>query len=105
MTAGRRSLLIVIVISLALIIGVSLFAPLVAPHDPLSQRLQMRFLPPGSDGFPMGTDNLGRDILSRVIYGGRSALLVEASPWGSVSFSVPSWASVRGSVAGLWTEV
>jgi ABC-type dipeptide/oligopeptide/nickel transport system permease subunit len=76
MAAGRKLLLIAIVISLALLMGASLFAPLLAPHDPLSQRLEMRFLPPGSEGFLLGTDNLGRDIFSRVIYGGRSALLV-----------------------------
>ncbi len=73
---GRRILDLVVVASLIAIIGASLCAPLVAPQDPLSQRLEARFLPPGSPGFLFGTDNLGRDILSRVIYGGRSALLV-----------------------------
>jgi peptide/nickel transport system permease protein len=73
---GRRILGVTVVISLVAIVAASLFAPLIAPQDPLSQRLEERFLPPGSPGFLFGTDNLGRDILSRVIYGGRSALLV-----------------------------
>ena len=56
---------------------VAIFAPWIAPHDPQefieggSARLQ-----PPSVRFPMGTDNLGRDILSRVIYGARLSLLV-----------------------------
>ncbi|MFP4430805.1 MAG: ABC transporter permease [Spirochaetota bacterium] len=73
---GRRILEIAVLGSLVVILGASLFAPVFAPYDPVSQRLEQRFLPPGSDGFLFGTDNLGRDILSRVIYGGRSALLV-----------------------------
>jgi peptide/nickel transport system permease protein len=76
MPRGRRILEIAVLGSLVVILGAALFAPVLAPYDPVSQRLEQRFLPPGSDGFLFGTDNLGRDILSRVIYGGRSALLV-----------------------------
>jgi nickel transport system permease protein len=61
--------LIVIVISL------SLFAPLLAPHDPTAVDLLQKLQPPGS-GFPLGTDHLGRCILSRLIYGGRISLSI-----------------------------
>jgi peptide/nickel transport system permease protein len=55
------------------------FAPLLAPHDPLAQNLSGRLLPPGSQGHLLGTDGLGRDLLSRIIYGARPPILVGAS--------------------------
>jgi peptide/nickel transport system permease protein len=56
-------------------------APLLAPHDPERQLLRMRLRPPtmeGADGraHPLGTDHLGRDVLSRVIYGSRVSLFI-----------------------------
>ena len=58
----------------------ALFAPYIAPHDPLAQDLPSRLKPPGSYEKGaycfLGTDQLGRDILSRVIYGGRITLFV-----------------------------
>lgn len=52
----------------------ALFAPLLAPHDPLRQNLD-RDLIAYSKSHPLGTDKLGRDILSRTLYGGRISLL------------------------------
>ena len=54
---------------------------LVAPHDPFAQNLILRLKPPsflegGIDGFLLGTDHLGRDTLSRIIYGARITLVV-----------------------------
>ena len=59
----------------------AVFAPQLAPHDPLTGDLAARLRPPtwierGSRDHPLGTDHLGRDILSRVIYGARVSLLV-----------------------------
>ena len=51
----------------------AIFAPLIAPYDPLSQNLLQKFAPP-SASHPFGQDELGRDILSRVIYGARISL-------------------------------
>jgi peptide/nickel transport system permease protein len=67
----------------------SIFAPWVAPHDPFATDLSLRLKPPGTDsagGLPhlLGTDALGRDTLSRIIYGSRVSLLVGFS---SVLFS------------------
>lgn len=59
----------------------AIFAPLIAPHDPNEQSLLATFLPPfwskGADpAYLLGTDSLGRDVLSRLIYGARVAMLV-----------------------------
>jgi peptide/nickel transport system permease protein len=55
-------------------------APLLAPFDPQEQRLEARLQPPAWSGVHwLGTDNLGRDILSRIIYGSRISLLVGAT--------------------------
>ena len=66
---------------LAAAIVCAVFAPQLAPHDPLTGDLSARLRPPawverGSRVHPLGTDHLGRDILSRVIYGARVSLLV-----------------------------
>lgn len=58
----------------------ALAAPLVAPHDPLAQDSSIRLSPIGTAGYPLGTDGNGRDILSRLIYGSRTALLVATVP-------------------------
>lgn len=59
---------------------VAAFAPLLAPRDPLAQTLlgQVRqgFIPGPQDGFPLGVDQLGRDVLSRLLYGSRQSLLI-----------------------------
>ncbi len=51
-------------------------APVFAPHDPLQQDVSLRLLPPGTEGYLLGTDELGRDILSRLMYGARVELLI-----------------------------
>ena len=61
-----------------LLVFVALLAPWLAPHDPAAQNLPQRLLPPGA-GHWMGTDELGRDILSRIIFGARISMLVGAS--------------------------
>jgi peptide/nickel transport system permease protein len=60
---------------ITIIVLVAILAPLVAPHDPLLQnRTQIRAAP--SSEFLLGTDDLGRDVLSRLIYGARSSMLI-----------------------------
>ena len=77
---GHTSILIGGGILLAIVL-MALFAPLLAPHDPYEQDLFKRLLPPfwmeGTDPAHLfGTDNLGRDYLSRVIYGAQISLLI-----------------------------
>ena len=62
-------------ILLALVL-VAFVAPWLAPHDPFAQDLAFRLKPIGTDGFWLGTDSLGRDILSRLIYGSRITLFI-----------------------------
>lgn len=64
----------VLVCTLFVLVGV--VAPLLVPQDPNSQDLGARLLPPLSDGHLLGTDLLGRDVLSRLIMGTRVALIV-----------------------------
>ncbi len=66
---------------LLVVVGAALAAPWVAPHDPARQSLIRRFAPPvwvagGQAAHPLGTDQVGRDILSRMIHGARISLLV-----------------------------
>lgn len=66
---------------LTVIILMALLAPVLAPHDPYAQDLTRRLIPPiwhekGTWAHVFGTDNLGRDYLSRVIYGARISLLI-----------------------------
>jgi peptide/nickel transport system permease protein len=60
---------------LALIVLVAIFAPLIAPYDPLEQNIVSRLEPPSAE-FWLGTDSYGRDVLSRLIYGARISLVV-----------------------------
>ena len=66
-------------ISVALIVGVAVFAPLIAPYDP-NHQFRGEGLTPGGDPlgptakFPLGTDKLGRDELSRLVFGARTSL-------------------------------
>ncbi len=77
-----RSGRVVIGLTVVIVIGFcALFAPLLVPHDPNQQSLIATFLPPswekgGNAAFLLGTDSLGRDVLSRLIYGARVAMLV-----------------------------
>ena len=59
---------------LVTLIVVAIVGPLIMPHDPLRQVLSDRLLPPGSPSHWLGTDQLGRDILSRLIAGSRLTL-------------------------------
>ncbi len=86
------------VVLFAFVILVALLAPTLAPHDPLQQNLRASRQPParheeGSRDHPLGTDNLGRDMLSRIMYGTRVSLTV-----GFVGVVI---ASTLGLVLGL----
>lgn len=61
---------------IALFVLMAIFAPLLAPYDPLAQTIEMRNMPPLSEGHLLGTDDLGRDMLSRLIYGSRISMTI-----------------------------
>ncbi|ESQ01131.1 oligopeptide ABC transporter integral membrane protein [Streptomyces sp. GBA 94-10 4N24] len=79
----RNKLAVLALAVLALLLVAALFAPLIAPYDPNAQDLLIRLRPPvwqdgGTGTHLLGTDQLGRDMLSRVIHGARVSLLVGA---------------------------
>ena len=63
------------VLMLAAIVVAAVFAPLLAPHDPIQMTPTARLQGP-SDLYPLGTDAYGRDVLSRILYGARVSLIV-----------------------------
>jgi peptide/nickel transport system permease protein len=70
---GRRPLALIGFVIILAWLFISIFASSVAPYDPLKQDIDNRLRSP-SASYPLGTDRFGRDILSRVIYGGRISL-------------------------------
>ncbi|EPX77068.1 ABC transporter permease [Litoreibacter arenae] len=81
---------------LVLLVFVAFAAPLLAPHDPFVQDLGNRLAPLGTDGHIFGTDSLGRDILSRLIYGARITLYIVAL----VALIAPVAGLLVGTVSG-----
>jgi peptide/nickel transport system permease protein len=63
-----------------LLIAMALLAPWVAPQDPYKGMALRRLRPPGTEGYPLGSDELGRDMLSRLIHGARLSLLMGVTP-------------------------
>lgn len=63
-----------------LLLVIAVLAPLFAPMDPYVGRTIRRLRPVGTEGFPLGTDELGRDMLSRLIYGARYSLMMGVTP-------------------------
>ncbi len=79
--ALRSGRVLVALALLVLVGGCALLAPLIAPHDPAEQNLLSILVPPawadgGDPAFPLGTDSLGRCVLSRLLYGARTAMTV-----------------------------
>jgi peptide/nickel transport system permease protein len=62
------------------LVAIAIFAPWIAPKDPLATSMLKRLALVGSDGYLLGTDELGRDMLSRLIYGGRLSLFIGIVP-------------------------
>ena len=72
----RNPIALLGLVIIALYVGVAVFAPWLAPHDPLGQDLSKSFAPLSAE-HPMGCDEFGRDILSRVIFGARTSLIIQ----------------------------
>jgi len=91
------------VFGLIMVLGVifsAVFAPLISPHDPILQDVEKRLIPPmGQEGadsnYLLGTDHLGRDIVSRLIYGARISIVV--------SVSAVALSAVLGTLIGLFS--
>ena len=101
--AWRRSPLTVaglVLIAILALIAVS--APLIAPADPLKQVLSTRLKPPSAANW-LGTDQLGRDVLSRMIYGARISLLIGIVVVG-LAASVGTFVGLVAGYAGGWLD-
>ena len=106
MRALRRDKMAVAALAvLALVILVAVFAPWISPYDPLRGDPTIRLQPPGTPGHLLGLDGQGRDILSRLIWGGRYSLTVAIVPVlvaGVLALIIGMLSGYRG---GRWGEV
>jgi peptide/nickel transport system permease protein len=80
-----------------LIVLTSIFAPLLAPADPYKANMLKRLTAIGTAGYPLGADELGRDMLSRLIYGGRISLMMGILP----VFTALLFGGTMGVIAGF----
>ncbi|WP_108482671.1 ABC transporter permease [Oceaniglobus ichthyenteri] len=99
---GNSMAMIGLGILIALLL-IAAFAPLLSPYDPFVQDLGNRLKPLGTEGHILGTDSLGRDILSRLIHGSRITLYIVAL----VALIAPVAGLLIGTVAGFaggWTD-
>ena len=106
----RRYPVVPIGILLVALVIPALFAEIIAPHDPIDGELRSRLLPPAwTDGgdwsHPLGTDRLGRDILSRMIYGARTAALVSLAALAVGGAVGSSLGLLAGYFGGWWDHV
>lgn len=84
-------------ILVSLLFFVAFFIPLISPHDPYRVALDEQFLPPSST-YWLGTDNFGRDLLTRILYGARISLLVGIVP----SFISLMIGAIMGIISGYY---
>lgn len=85
--------------------GLSLLAPLIAPYDPLQAFDGLRLAPPGTPGHLLGLDNQGRDMLSRIIWGGRSILIASILPVIFAALLSLALGLLAGFRAGAFSEL
>jgi peptide/nickel transport system permease protein len=86
-----------LLITVALVL-MAVFAPLLAPYDPITQNLQERLQPPLTAGHWLGTDDFGRDIWTRILYGSRITLYIVLL----VILTAPVFGLLVGTVAGYF---
>jgi len=103
----RRKLALFALFLIAVIVLAAVFAPLVAPYDPSEQffeglTLEGAPLPPGPD-FWLGTDLLGRDLLSRLIYGARTSLIIGVVANG-IAVAVGAFVGILAGFFRGWVE-
>nr|WP_298681725.1 ABC transporter permease [uncultured Dongia sp.] len=102
LTFAKNPLALLGLIILVLLIVMAIFAPWISPHNPLSGELEDRLLPP-SGKFFLGTDENGRDIFSRIVFGARTTLYII----GLVAVTAAPIGLLIGTTAGYvggWVE-
>ena len=86
----------------AFILQITVFAPIVAPYDPMARNIKNRFATPSAE-YAFGTDQLGRDVLSRVIHGGRPILGASFTAVLS-ALAIGTIIGVAGGYVGGWLD-
>jgi len=106
-TVWRRVLRDPVAVGAALVILaivlIAILAPYIAPQDPYKGMTLRRLRPPGTEGFPLGTDELGRDMLSRLIFGARLSLFMGVTPVILALF-LGSAIGIAAGYAGGWVN-
>ena len=102
--AAQNPLMVVGIVICAIWIVISLGAGWIAPYDPLAQDVMSRLQGP-TDEHLFGTDQLGRDMLSRVLYGGRISLPSGLLVVGSATVVGTIFGALAGYVGGVWDEL
>lgn len=88
---------------LVVLVLIALFAPYLAPYDPAKGSVIRRLKPIGTEGYILGTDDLGRDMLSRLIYGARLSLIMGVVPV-PIAFVIGSAIGITAGYAGGLTN-
>ena len=96
----RSPIALAAVVYIALVTLIAIFAPLIAPYPPDAIDLAARLMPPGK-GHVLGTDDVGRDVLSRMIHGARVSLIVGIAA-SLLSLIV---GSILGAIAGYYGSI
>lgn len=106
----RRYPVVPLVILLILLVVPAIFANQIAPHDPIDGSLSKRLVPPvwengGSWDYVLGTDKVGRDVLSRIIYGARVSLRIAALAILCAGVVGTTLGLIAGYFGGWWDHV
>lgn len=106
-SVGRRFMRDKVAVGAGLVAGglilMAVFAPWIAPQDPLDGSMMDRLSPIGTEGYPLGADELGRDMLSRLIYGARLSLFMGVTPV-LIAFFIGSAIGIAAGYAGGWVN-
>ncbi len=86
------------------LVVIAIFAPFIAPHDPIEQNLEKRLLHPNKE-YLLGTDDLGRCTLSRIIYGARVSLQIGIVVVGITSIIGVMLGAIAGYYGGIFDEI
>jgi peptide/nickel transport system permease protein len=100
----RDKTTIVFGVILLLMLAAILFAPVLAPHDPFQSDMLHRLMPIGFEHHPLGTDELGRDMLTRLLYGGRISWFLGITPV-IIALTIGGLLGIVAGFAGGWVNM
>jgi peptide/nickel transport system permease protein len=103
--AARDPLAVACALILLAVVFVTVFAASIAPYDPFEIRPRLRLAPPGTDGYLLGGDELGRDVLSRLLFGSRYSLIIGFAPVFVGLFVGGVLGLIAGFFGGLWDDL